>query len=370
MKTVLIIQEHLPAFRVGFYQTLKAMLETRGIRLRLIYAPNQKNTFQKGELDWAEGVPIRWFGTLGWQPALGAAREVDLVIVQQETKYLLNPVLQLLAALGGTPVAYWGHGRNFQASKDRGLARSLKNFLARRVHWWFAYNDLSANIVKKTGFPAERITSVKNAIDTSGLRMTLQALGPDEMERARKELGFKGDKIAVYTGGLYPLKRIGFLLQACLAIRRRVPEFEIVFIGSGPDSALVEAASREHEWIQWVGPKSDSAKVPYWALSRLLLMPGGVGLVILDSFALGVPMVTTREAGHGPEIDYLKHGENGLMVEAGEEPERYAEAVSALLQNEDQLAVMRKQALEDGKLYSVETMAALFAGGVEAALTR
>jgi exopolysaccharide biosynthesis WecB/TagA/CpsF family protein len=35
-----------------------------------------------------------------------------------------------------------------------------------KVDWWFAYNDLSAGIVRSLGYPEERITSVQNAIDT------------------------------------------------------------------------------------------------------------------------------------------------------------------------------------------------------------
>ncbi len=81
-------------------------------------------------------------------------------------------------------------------------------------------------------------------------------------------------------------------------IRRDIPDFELVVIGKGPEADFIETAAAQHEWIHFVGPKSDDEKVPYWALSKLLLMPGLVGLVVLDSFALGVPMITTDYPYH------------------------------------------------------------------------
>jgi acetyltransferase-like isoleucine patch superfamily enzyme len=365
---VLVVQEHLPAFRTGFYKSLRERLAGAGFELDLVFAPNQRNTFQKGRLDWAIPVPIRWIGPLGWQPVLKLARRADLVVVQQENKYAVNPVLQLFALCGGTPVAYWGHGINFQAAGRGGLAARLKKFLANRVHWWFAYNNLSATKVAGYGFPPERITAVMNAIDTRAIRKTLDELPAGCIDEVRRELALGAGPVAVYTGGLYPLKRIEFLLQACLSIRRVVPGFEMIFIGSGPDSGKVSAAAADHPWIHFVGPKDDREKVPYWAVSQLLLMPGGVGLVVLDSFALGVPMVTTAEAGHGPEIDYLENGVNGLIVRAGDDPEAYATAVAAILRDPERLAGLRTRAREAGDRYSIEDMAERFTAGVVKAL--
>lgn len=364
-RRVVIIQEHLPAFRVPFYRQLKALLEQRSVRLELVYAPNQRNTFLKGELEWAIPVPIRWLGPLGWQPVTGLVRGCDLVVVQQETKYAVNPVLQALAAFGGAPVAYWGHGRNFQAPPGRS---HVKNFLSTRVHWWFAYNDLCARIVTDLGYPSERITSVGNAIDTTSLQERRRSVTDGELSALAARFGVKSGNVAVYTGGLYPLKRLGFLLEAAERIRAEIPDFELIVIGDGPDRPVVSEAAARHAWIHDVGPKNDHDKVPYWALSKLLLMPGGVGLVVLDSFALGVPMVTTDTRLHGPEIDYLKSGENGLLIPCGESVEAYADGVVGLLRDEERLARLRQGALASATEHTIEKMAKNFAEGVMQAL--
>jgi len=100
----------------------------------------------------------------------------------------------------------------------------------------------------------------------------------------------------------------------------------------------------------------------------LLLMPGGVGLVILDSFAIGVPMVTTDTPLHGPEIEYLKLGENGLLVECGDSVEVYANEVVRLLENNSFRERLAICALADGQEYTVENMAKRFADGIRSAL--
>jgi glycosyltransferase involved in cell wall biosynthesis len=149
-----------------------------------------------------------------------------------------------------------------------------------------------------------------------------------------------------------------------MRIRNLVPDFHLIVIGKGPDEVKVRDASNHLPWIHAVGPKSDAAKVPYWMISKLLLMPGGVGLVALDALALGVPMVTTRNRLHGPEIDYLEHGRNGWMVEDGENVNSYADAVVELLMNESSRLQLAQNGQHDGYLYSFENMATNFADGV------
>lgn len=367
-RRVVIVQEHLPAFRVPFYRQLKTLLEQHSVGLELVYAPNQRNTFLKGELEWATPISIRWLGPLGWQPVMGLVRGCDLVVVQQETKYVANPMLQALAALGGPPVSYWGHGKNFQAAGRRGIGCRLKRGLSKRVHWWFAYNDLSSGVVRDLGYPSDRITSVGNAIDTRALIEHRAALLDQELEEMRSSLGLGSSQVAVYTGGLYSNKRLEFLIEAVERIRDQVTDFQLIVIGEGPDRRIVTDAAARNHWIHYVGPKNDQQKVPYWAISKLLLMPGGVGLVVLDSFALGVPMVTTETRLHGPEIDCLKNGVNGVLIECGESTQTYADGVVDLLRDKARLERLRQGALASAAEHTIEKMARNFAIGVMQAL--
>lgn len=368
MKEVVIIQEHLPHYRQKFYELLHDRLKARGIHLSLVYSPNTAANLLAGRLDWAVPVPVRQVGGFSYQSVMSITREADLVIVQQESKYLANYLLQGRRILSNQKVAYWGHGRNFQSSNASLLGETLKKHFSRACDWWFAYNDLSVEVVKALGYPEERITSVQNSIDTRSIATVRERTTDAELAKIREELGITTENVAVFTGGLYSDKRIPFLLEACKLIRREIRDFQLIVIGKGPDSHLVREATQSHRWIHFAGAKNDSEKVPYWMLSKVLLMPGLVGLVVLDSFALGVPMVTTNFPDHSPEISYLENGINGLIVSPWPDCSEYARQTVELLRDDEKLLELKKNALDAADNFSIGKMAAHFESGILEAL--
>ena len=77
-------------------------------------------------------------------------------------------------------------------------------------------------------------------------------------------------------------------------------------MGSDPETNLIEQAVREHNWIRYTMPKFDEAKVPYFILSKLVLMPDLVGMAVLDASTLEVPLVTTAVPYHTHGLTTLK----------------------------------------------------------------
>ena len=231
------------------------------------------------------------------------------------------------------------------------------------MDWWFTYNDASSAVVRDAGFPAGRITNVQNAIDTRQLAAMLQDVTAAEIEELRGSLGIRGENVCVYAGGMYADKRLAFLLSACDVLRGRMPDFEMIFVGGGPEASMVRSAAATRPWLHFVGPRFDRQKVVYFAASKLLLMPGLVGLVVLDAFALETPLVTTRLAYHSPEIEYLENGVNGVVIDPPDDVEIYAEAVAGLLRDEP-----RRRAFIGGcraacGRYTIEEMVRRFADG-------
>jgi glycosyltransferase involved in cell wall biosynthesis len=367
----------LHQYRRKFYNLLRQRLNQEGINLVLIYGQPSTADHSKQDavhLEWAQYIPSKIWRlgnkNLYWQPVLKQLQNADLVIVEQASKLLINYILVCLNRLKLMRVAFWGHGKNFQASTTSKLAERLKIIMSRQVHWWFAYNDLSAQIVTNLGFDPERITSTLNAIDTQALVRAYHDLQPNTLACIRDKLQLNSDHICLFIGGMYPEKRLPFLLDAIHAIRARVPDFQILFIGAGTDADLVATAAQAHPWIHYLGAVFGDQKVPYFAISKLLLMPGQVGLAILDAFALETPLVTTNAALHAPEIHYLENNLNGIMVDDWEDPCVYARAVIDLLRNET-----KRQALMDGcrlaqKIYTLEGMVENFTSGILQAINR
>ena len=373
-QVVTVVQRVVPHYRAPFFDRLRLELAHRGIELHLVAgqaSPQERAKADTVVLDWAVTIANRYVPLgkrhLVWQPARALVRGSDLVVVEHASRLLLNYVLLGEQVFGGTRVAFWGHGSASQVSASP-LGEALKRRISMRAHWWFAYNDLSAARVRSLGYPENRITSVNNAVDTAQMAALADGLTEEDLVRSRRELGVRTRNVGIYVGGLYPEKRVPFLIDVSNRIRAAVPDFELIVMGGGPDQGVVQAAARERSWIHWTGPVFGDQKVAYAKLGRVLLMPGLVGLAVLDSFALAVPMVTTDLPNHGPEVAYLESGRNGLIVRAADDAAAYARAVVALLRDDNQRALLVEGCRQDAGRYTIEAMARRFAEGASTAL--
>jgi glycosyltransferase involved in cell wall biosynthesis len=95
-----------------------------------------------------------------------------------------------------------------------------------------------------------------------------------------------------------------------------------------------------------------------------MLNPGPVGLSALDSFALGLPMVTCSLAYHGPEFAYLVDGTNAVVLAEGSEPRDFAAVLASLLTDSLWRASLVQGCDVASAEYSIEGMAQRFASGV------
>ncbi|MBW3575157.1 MAG: glycosyltransferase family 4 protein [Actinobacteria bacterium] len=373
--TVAIVQSWLTPYRLPFYDLLRAELSERSIDLKVVYGQAGREEATKRhhtDLPWGTYVANRYFTVRGkeasWQPCLGAVEGADLIIVEQALKRLVNLALLAQQLLGTRRVAFWGHGRNFQPHRGWPGVESTKRRVSRQAHWWFAYNELSARAVEDLPYPVSRITVVNNSVDTRSLRSAREALTDQAVAALRSRLGIRSDRVGLFVGGMYPDKRLSFLLECCERIRGVVPDFELVLVGDGPDAPLVEAASRRYQWIHWDGPCFGADLAPYFAAARVFLMPGLVGLGVLDSFAFGLPLVTCDLPYHSPEVDYLAPGVNAVVVTEAHDHAAYENAVVELLEQPATWARLARAASAAASSYGIEAMARRFAIGVEQAL--
>ena len=102
------------------------------------------------------------------------------------------------------------------------------------------------------------------------------------------------------------------------------------------------------------------------AVSDALLMPGSVGLVAVDSFALGTPIITTRWPYHGPEIVYLEDGVNARI--SGNSIGEFAEMVEGTLLDREQLVRLQAECATASGRFHLDRMVSNFSGGLIAAL--
>lgn len=369
MKKVYIVQRILVGYRVSFFNRLRDALKKRNIELRLIYGYGNENDQKRGylaDLPWGLCVKESYIKigkkSLVVQPYLRHLKDADLVIVVQEMKLLLNYLLLLKRRLSWFKLSYWGHSINFQEDKD-GLRNKIKRKLNNAADWWFVYTKGEAGLIESGGFPSAKITVVQNSIDTDNLLQLKASIREEEIDEARSRLGIRpGQPVGLYCGGMYKEKRLDFLLETCRRIKKKLPDFHMIFVGGGPQEDEVRAMSRKNPWVHFVGPAFGRAHILYFMLSDLLLMPGLVGLVLLDCFALEVPLITTQYAFHSPEVEYLENGRNGIMSK--DNIEDYCKAVLQILTDSEMLKSLKEGCRISAGKYSMERMVENFSQGI------
>ena len=95
----------------------------------------------------------------------------------------------------------------------------------------------------------------------------------------------------------------------------------------------------------------------------VFINPGMIGLAILDAFAAGLPVFTTAQASHSPEIDYLINGENGLISDL--DIAKFSDSVANVFSDPPLLKQLKINASNTSEEYSIEKMAENFATGID-----
>jgi glycosyltransferase involved in cell wall biosynthesis len=359
---VVVMVANVKQYRAAFYAMLSSALRHDGIELTVIYSDPDVIEATKGDSIDLPGplgkkVPRLWFAghrALLQFPSLRDIAQADLVIVVQAAGYLLNYPILLLSALKLKRVAYWGHGRNLQGN-PKSAAERMKRMLANSTNWWFAYTNETKRYLESIGVASEKITPIENAIDTRGFRVELESVSDQEVASLRATLGLAPEaRVGLYCGSLYSEKRLDYLLGAARIVAEGNPNFRLVIVGAGPESDVVRRASESCNYVLYPGPAFGRGKAVYFRMAEIFLNPGLVGLGILDSFAAGLPFLTTSDAKHSPEIAYLEHGVNGLLVSGN--CNEFARAVSGILWSAELLSVLKRGAVKAAARYTIENM--------------
>lgn len=376
MKTVVITQPRLTRYREPFFDALRQRCQAMAIDLHLVHGQAgepDKLRRDEGYLPWAHRVENRTI-TIGgrelvWQSMPRSLSHADLTIITQENRLLSNYPLLLSRLWSARRIAYFGHGANFQSAQPNGLRERWKRMLLTRVDAWFAYTERTRDILLAAGYPDHRITVVNNAWDTDSFRAELAAVTPVELTVLRNKVGAGGTApIGLFCGSLYADKRLDLLIAAADRIHATLPDFHLLIAGDGPARPALEPLVNAKPWIHMLGPLYGKEKAACFRLASVVLNPGLVGLHILDAFSAGLPMVTTQDARHSPEIAYVDSGRNSFILNG--DVQQYADAVIGLLNSPDRLAEAGRQALDDAGRYTLAAMVEKFEHGILAALER
>ncbi|MBT1002784.1 glycosyltransferase family 4 protein [Paenarthrobacter sp. DKR-5] len=368
---VAIIHPWFPQYREAFFTKLLSELAVRGILLRIYYGETPPEWSARGDSltpEMATRLPTRFFRIGSKDLVYKSLRKFDhdgpfdLVIVEQAVRNLETYLL--MAKYAKRKIAFWGHGKTYTVAVGP-LQEKLKRRITMRSSWFFAYTPGGAQTLTDIGYPASRITTVMNSIDTEELSRSTQEIGEEEVEDFRETHGLTG-RTALFMGGLDASKRLPFLIAAADVLAQNEPDFRLLVIGEGSERRIIDDAIRSRPWLVYLGRAQGKEKALALAASDTIAMPGRVGLVAVDSFVAGRPIVTTNWPFHAPEFEYLVSGYNSCICENS--VEAFSKSLQTVLYDDTLRARLRRGARESAEMYTVDNMVGRFAQGIEEAL--
>lgn len=196
--------------------------------------------------------------------------------------------------------------------------------------------------------PADRVVPYYNTLDVEGLRAAGARVSHQQLIQLRQRLGLENKRVLLFSGRLYPEKKVEFLLRAVALLQAKRSDVALLILGDGQERARLERLRTEFSLsdVHFLGAITEPTHTAaYFQLADILVVPGLVGLAIVHGFAFGLPLATTDLDFHSPEIEYLSP-ENGIMT--NHDVAEYAEAIGVVLSSSKRLQNMQEAARRKG----------------------
>lgn len=201
---------------------------------------------------------------------------------------------------------------------------------------------ISKNNIAVSDWTKDRLEALKGkdskiAVLPNGVDLKLIS----EIKPAGRGLsGTTGDKIydVIFAGRLIKEKNVDVLIKAISLLKKDFPEICCCVVGDGPERKALEKLTRElgvQENVIFEGFQEYRTLIGKIKASKVLVLPSsreGFGMVVIEAFACGVPVVTVKQKYNAAQ-GLVEDGVDGFVVEL--EEREIAEGVEKMLENEN-----------------------------------
>lgn len=210
---------------------------------------------------------------------------------------------------------------------------SLRNRVLKQADGFVAMSSAVGDELLHHGVRPVVIQTIPNSVDTSRFRPA----GECEKHTLRGKLGLPlHGKAVTFTGRLVSYKGLPLLLQVWRDIHHKYGDATLILSGSGGlDMHDCEAELRHYvranhlqDSVRFAGNVRNVHE--YLQASDIFVFPTeneAFGIALIEAMACGLPVITTAVGG---VKDIVQHGENGLVVQAGDFGQLYG-ALDTLL---------------------------------------
>jgi glycosyltransferase involved in cell wall biosynthesis len=333
-RRVAITQPYIPGYRERLWSLVIEELRSVDVDCRVFYG---------GDRDQERDIAARGDGIQpGWASRVAACtlrpvRSIPKFVFRRLPRTWRGRDALLVTEMQGTNLNAWlraglrrpyvtlGHGVSDTTTRSP-LADAAENLLNSRATRALTYTERGRrHVLASTRLRDDQVSAFRNSTDTSRLQRAMDDVTPADEAVFRARHGIPEDaRVSLYLGALNRFKAVDLLVEAARVVFAADPSQWLVVAGDGESRGLLEALARETGRVVLLGQAGPAEYAPAAAMSRTLVNPGRVGLVAVDALVMGLRVVTTTGAEHGPEVDYLRPGVD--VVEVPATPEAYARA--------------------------------------------
>lgn len=144
--------------------------------------------------------------------------------------------------------------------------------------------------------------------------------------------------VILFVGRLIDWKGVNILVSSMKKVRDTVRNARLVIVGDGPERKSLADRVKElglEDSVTFTGQVSGMELKDYYSRASVFVLPSitvnnqteGLGVVLLEAMASGVPVIGSNTGGI-PDI--IEDGVNGLLVQPGD-PKALADAIIRIL---------------------------------------
>jgi len=233
-----------------------------------------------------------------WAEALVLATELERRGVEHvHVHHGTNPatVMMLVKMMGGPSFSVTMHG---PPEFDAPRALRLKDKVA-----------AARFIVVVSDFGRAQLQRWASPEDWKKIHVVRCSIGPAFVDRAEPRISTSDVPMFVSVGRLCAQKAQHTLVEAMALLRERGTKANLVIVGDGPLRPMIEGLVRDRnlgDRVEMAGALSEAQVRERMCLATALVMSSsaeGLPLVLVESLAMGVPVIATRIAGIPELVD-------------------------------------------------------------------
>lgn len=297
------------------------------------------------------GRDARVVFAFGWTKILWDG--VDVVVTTEAVHNLVNWLLLALKSPFRYRLLVMGHIRLGQ--QNGRLGAWLRKIFVRRADGIIAYTVEGAEQAVAWGVDPAQVAVMDNTLDLNSIEEAKKSVTAEQIAELRRVLGVSGLTL-LYTGRTTSTKRPDIAIDAVLDLERRGIDVTLIIVGDSIERASLEKRARGSTRIHFVGAVFDEQELArYFSIADVMFIPGAVGLAVVHGFAYGLPLLTARDAPHGPEMIAAEDGLNAVLVHQCSVPS-FVDAIEALVSSPGHVVELKANAAAT-PLKSPDTMA-------------